>query len=116
MNNYQGQSYYNYQNNYQQQQNNSQWLFAIVNGERGMEEFAVPPSCRAMLMDSNSPSFWNKIANEFGQIVSKKRYKFEEFVEVQQQTPQYVTYDEFAKLRESIDKLVKEVGNESSTQ
>lgn len=74
--------------------------YAYVNGIEEAKNFPVPPNTTMMLMEANEPIAYMKATNGLGQIVSFKSYKLVEVAEPTQ--PQYVTMDDFLKLKEEL--------------
>lgn len=53
-----------FNNNYQK----AQIIFDYVNGVDGAKAYQIPPYCKAMLMDMNSPMFfWKEYSTQTGQ-------------------------------------------------
>lgn len=105
---------YGYSNPYQSQYNNVQESRPIcdyVNGIEGAKGYRLPMGVKAaILLDSDAPKFYFKIANAMGQM-SIQTFKFEEVLEsnpnldVKQPTTQFVSIQEFDKLRQKVDEL-----------
>lgn len=71
-----------------------------VNGDEGAKAYIVAPNSSIMLMDSDSPKFYIKSANQNGQM-SLRTFRFEEVLEgatpKSQETEKKIDLSEFAK-------------------
>ena len=74
--------------------------YAYVNNIEDARSFPVPPNTTMMLMEMNEPIVYMKATNGLGQIVSFKTYKLVEVAEPAK--PQYVTLEDFNKLKEEL--------------
>ena len=100
-----------YRNNYQPQmqpqvQQTPQNVYYYVNGIEGAKAFQLPAGKSVLLMDTESPTFYLKSANEMGQA-TMKMYRFEECTAQQTTQPDYVTRAEF-------DEAIKNLSNLTS--
>lgn len=97
---------YNNYNPYKQVNNNT---YAYVNGMEGAKGYQVYPNQTILLMDSDNPIFYLKVANQLGQSTIRT-FKFEEVTESIHNTGmEYVTKEDFNTLLERIKVLEKGV-------
>lgn len=102
---YQNQNFYNQQS----------IQFFLVANEDEAKNIQLMPNSKAMLMHTGSNVFWWKTTNAFCQVTMEE-YEFNKKVKIEDKGQQFVTYDEFAKLRDSINKLIEEVKHEPVVQ
>lgn len=81
----------------QTNQNNIIW----VQGEAGAKAYPVQPGGSVLLMDSEGEYFYIKTADNVGMPGPLRKFSFEEIIEGQvvttQETPEYITREEFEK-------------------
>ena len=81
----------------QTNQNNIIW----VQGEAGAKAYPVQPGGSVLLMDSEGEYFYIKTADNVGMPGPLRKFSFEEIIEGQvvttQESPEYVTREEFEK-------------------
>lgn len=73
--------------------------YAYVNGIDEAKNFPVPPNTTMLLMESNEPIIYMKATNYLGNATFKT-FKLVEIAEPAK--PQYVTIDDFNKLKEEL--------------
>lgn len=100
-----------YRNNYQPQpqpqvQQTPQNAYYYVNGIEGAKAFQLPAGKSVLLMDTDSPIFYLKSANEIGQA-TLKAYRFEEITAQPTVQTNYVT-------REEVEDMIKNYSNLAS--
>ena len=97
--------YNNYYPNYYQQPRIN--TYAFVNGIEGAKSYQVQPNQMVMLLDSDNPIIYKKIANNLGQcsIQAYKMIPIEDAVE--RPNAEYVLKSEFDELVKRIDELTK---------
>lgn len=95
---------YNNYSPYKQQQSTN--TYAYVNGIEGAKGYQLYPNQTVLLMDSDNPIFYLKVANQLGQSTIRT-FKFEEVLDTPTQNVEYVTKADLNNLIERIQILEK---------
>lgn len=85
-----------------------------VNGREGANAYQLAPGSSVILIDnSESNTIWVKVTDDGG-FAKLKKWKLVEVEENPQTTPMvdYVSKKDFDDLKERVDKLMKELGND----
>lgn len=108
---------YPYNNNFYQQPQQQPKQYAFVNGIEGAKSYQVQPGQMVMLLDSDNPIVYKKVANSFGQA-TLDCFKLVSISENElkgintQPNIEYATKAEFEALVKRIDELNKLVNKD----
>ena len=94
--------------------NNQLIHFDLVENEGAMSSYPTQPNTTYFLVDKNSDHFYWKSTNQFGQVVSCKRYKFsEEPFEDNQNADLGKVNDRLQALEQQLQKLMDSIGDKN---
>ena len=105
---------------YQQPQQNNGSGIIWVQGISGAKAYPVSPGNTVWLMDSENMTFYMKSTDTTGMPLPLKVFDYKERVETAEKQPEiklddYVSKEEFEKLKESVDKILQRPEYSNST-
>lgn len=87
-----------------------------VQGESGAKAYPLGPNAKAVLMDSESPTFYIKVTDASGMPLPLRTFDYTERIQmVVSSGGDYVTRDEFDELNRKMETVNKFIGEFSST-